>query len=169
MIAAKAAGADRVIVSGLARDRERLAIAKALGADRVVDVEEEDLEDTVRAVTAGMGVDVSIDTAGGPATLATAMKVTRKNGAVLFAAASPGTPESFNVNDLLARRLTGKPCRGHSYEAVELALRYIASKRLPLHLLATHRFGLADVDLAVRSVGGHRAPGALHVTVMPWM
>lgn len=169
VIAAKAAGADRVIVSGLARDRERLAIAKALGADRVVDVEEEDLEDTVRAVTAGMGVDVSIDTAGGPATLATAMKVTRKNGAVLFAAAPPGAPESFNVNDLLARRLTGKPCRGHSYEAVELALRYIASKRLPLHLLATHRFGLADVDLAVRSVGGHRAPGALHVTVMPWM
>jgi threonine dehydrogenase-like Zn-dependent dehydrogenase len=31
VIAAKAAGADHVIVSGLARDRERLAIAKALG------------------------------------------------------------------------------------------------------------------------------------------
>jgi len=93
VIAAKAAGADRVIVSGLARDRERLAIAKALGADRVVDVEEEDLEDTVRAVTAGMGVDVSIDTAGGPATLASAMKLTRE-GAVLFAAAPRVRPKA---------------------------------------------------------------------------
>jgi threonine dehydrogenase-like Zn-dependent dehydrogenase len=116
-----------------------------------------------------MGVDVSIDSAGGPATLASAMKLTRKNGAVLFAAAPRGSPDGFNVNDLLARRLTLKPCRGHSYEAVELALRYIASKRFFLHLLATHRFGLADVDLAVRSVGGQGAPGAVHVTVVPWM
>ena len=88
---------------------------------------------------------------------------------ITVAAAPPGTSEGFNVNDLLARRLTLKPCRGHSYEAVEFALRYIASKRLPLHLLATHRFGLADVDSAVRSVDGQGAPGAVHVTVMPWI
>jgi threonine dehydrogenase-like Zn-dependent dehydrogenase len=58
VIAAKAAGADCVIVSGLARDRERLAITKALGADRVVDVKKEDLEATKRVVTGGMGADV---------------------------------------------------------------------------------------------------------------
>jgi hypothetical protein len=34
--------------------------------------------------------------------------------------------------------------------------------------LATHRFGLEDVDLAVRSVGGQGVPDAVHVTVMPW-
>jgi threonine dehydrogenase-like Zn-dependent dehydrogenase len=81
----------------------------------------------------------------------------------------PGAPEGFNVNDLLAKRLTLKPGRGHSYAAVEVALRYIASKRSLLHLLATHRFGFADVDLAVRLVGGQGAPDAVHVTVMPWI
>lgn len=167
-IASKAAGADRVIVSGLSRDHDRLEIAKVLGADEVVDVEKENLEDRVGAATSGRGVDVSIDTAGGVDTLVTAMRLTRKNGSVLFAAAPAAMPADFQISQLLAGRLTLKPCRGHSYESVELAMRYIASRRFPLERMATHRFGLADVDLAVRSVGGQGAPGALHVTVFPW-
>ena len=30
------------------------------------------------------------------------------------------------------------------------------------------RFGLANLDLAVQSVGGQGAPGAVQVTVLPW-
>ncbi|MSV35268.1 MAG: alcohol dehydrogenase [Bryobacterales bacterium] len=167
VIAAKAAGADRVIVSGMARDQERLRVAQALGADDIVDAETDDLESTVRALTEGRGVDLSIDTAGGPETLVTAMRATRKNGMVLLAAAPAGT-SALQASQLLAGRLTLKPCRGHSYEAVEMALSYISSGNFPLHLLATHRFGLKDVDLAIRSVGGQGAPGAIHVTVLPW-
>jgi threonine dehydrogenase-like Zn-dependent dehydrogenase len=168
VVAAKAAGADCVIVSGLARDRVRLEIGKALGADYTVDVDQEDLQERVRSVTYDRGVDISIDTAGGPDTLVAAMHTTRKNGSVLFAATPPATSQNFRVAKLLADRLTLKPCRGHNYESVEMALRYIASGRFPLHLMATHRFGLADVDLAVRSVGGQGAPGVVHATVLPW-
>jgi len=168
VIAAKAAGADCVIVSGLSQDAKRLEIARALGADQTVDVLNEDLQERVLAITGGRGVDLSIDTAGGPDTLVKALRLTRKNGLVLFAAAPPATPTEFHVKDLLAGRLTLKPCRGHSYQSVELALRYIASGRFSLHLMATHRFGLKDVDLAVRSVGGQGAAGAVHVTVLPW-
>ena len=168
VIAAKAAGAGCVIVSGLNRDQQRLEIAKALGADHAVNVEQDDLEDRVRAATNGQGADLSIDTAGGAHTLVHAIRATRKNGSVLFAAAPVATPSDFQIGDLLARRLTLRPCRGHSYESVELALQYIASGHFPLHLMATHRFGLAEVDLAVRSVGGQGAPGAIHVTVLPW-
>jgi len=167
-LAARAAGADCVIVAGLSRDQKRLEIARALGADYTVDVEQEDLEERVRAVTRSRGVDISIDTAGGAETLSTAINVTRKNGTILFAAAPSATSAALQVSKLLAGRLTLRPCRGHSYESVELALRYIASKQFPLHLMATHRFGLADVDLAVRSAGGQGAPGAVHVTVLPW-
>jgi len=162
VIAAKAAGADKVIATGLSRDNHRLEIAKALGADQVIDVEREDLRDCVR------DVDISIDTAGGAGTLVAAIRSTRKNGQVLFAAVPAATPLDFNANDLLACRVTLKPCRGHSYESVELALRYIASGKFPLHLMATHRFGLGNVDMAVRSVGDQGAPGAVHVTVLPW-
>jgi threonine dehydrogenase-like Zn-dependent dehydrogenase len=168
VMAAKACGADGVIVSGLSRDEKRLEVARLLGANHTIDVEKEDLEDRIQAITSGRGVDLCVDTAGGPGTLAAALRVTRKNGTVLFAAAPAETPADFRIADVLARRLTLKPCRGHSYEAVELALRHIASGRWPLHLMATHRFGLAEVDLAVRSVGNQGCPDAIHVTVLPW-
>lgn len=168
LVAAKAAGADCTIISGLERDKARLEIAKALGADYAINVEQEDLEACVNRATANRGVDVSIDTAGGDSTLLKALQLTRKGGLVLFAATPSTTPEEFHLNDLLARRLTLRPCRGHSFGAVELAIQHIASGRSPLHLMATHRFGLNDVDLAVRSVGGQGAPGAIHVTVLPW-
>jgi threonine dehydrogenase-like Zn-dependent dehydrogenase len=167
VVAAKTAGADLVIVSGLTRDQERLQVAQALGADGTVNIEREDLDERVLALTQDTGVDLSIDTAGAPGTLTHAIRTARKNGLILFAAASEDSPE-LRAHDLLARRLTLRPCRGHSYAAVELALRCIASNRFPLHLMATHRFGLHDVDLALRSTGGCGAPGAIHVTVLPW-
>jgi threonine dehydrogenase-like Zn-dependent dehydrogenase len=168
VVAAKAAGADCIIISGFERDEARLEIAKTLGADHTVNIEQEDLEARVRGITAGHGVDLSVDTAGGSTTLVTAVRLTRRGGSVLFAATPEATPPDFQVSDLLARRLILRPCRGHSFAAVELALHYIASRRFQLEGMATHRFGLDEVDLAVRSVGGHGVPGAIHVTVLPW-
>jgi hypothetical protein len=49
-----------------------------------------------------------------------------------------------------------------------LPLRFIFSGRFPLYLMATHRFDLANLDLARRSVGGQDAPGTVQVTVLPW-
>jgi len=77
-------------------------------------------------------------------------------------------PTAGRMNNLLAGRLTLRPCRGHSYESVELALRFIVSSHFSLYLMATHRFGLANVDVATRSVGGQGAPGSVQVTVLPW-
>ena len=160
VVAAKLAGADRIIVTGLSRDQPRLDVAVALGADQVVLADRQSLPENV--------ADICIDTAGGPATLNEAIRAVKKNGKVLFAAAPKSMHPDFHVRDLLARRITLKPCRGHSYQSVEMALRLIASGRFPLHLMATHRFGLTDVDLALRSTGGEGAEGAVHVTVMPW-
>jgi threonine dehydrogenase-like Zn-dependent dehydrogenase len=168
VIAAKGAGADRIIVSGLSRDAHRLEVATGLGADFTIQADRENLAEKVMAITEGRGVDISVDAAGGPDTLMHAIRAAKKNGQVLFAASPSSMHPDFHAADLLARRLTLRPCRGHSYQAVELALRYIGSGRFPLHLMATHRFGLAETDLAIRTLGGEGAPGAIHVTVMPW-
>ena len=62
----------------------------------------------------------------------------------------------FPIGRLTRKGITLKSARGHSYRAVELALHQLASRRFPLELMTTHRFGLAEVDYAIKSVGGRR-------------
>src|ERR671930_493296 len=58
VVAARAAGADTIIVTGLSRDARKLALARELGADHVIDVEQEDTRVRVRELTGGRGADV---------------------------------------------------------------------------------------------------------------
>ena len=75
---------------------------------------------------------------------------------------------NFPLEKFTVKFITMKSARGHSYRACELALEQIASKRFPLELVTTHRFGLKDVDLAIRSVGGKGVPDVIHASLMPW-
>ena len=61
VMACKQAGADRIIVTGTSKDARRLEVAKALGADAVIDVQKEDPLARIMEITDGRGVDVVID------------------------------------------------------------------------------------------------------------
>lgn len=170
LMAAKQAGAFQVIVTGTDKDSRRLEVAKTFGADAVVNVQQQNALDTVREITDGRGVDVVIDcTVGaGSAPVLLGIEATKPRGGIMVVQGE-GNQEfpSFPIGRLTRKGMTLKSARGHSYKAVELALHAIASHRFPIDLMMTHRFGLAEVDYAIRSVGGDGAPGAIHVSVMP--
>src|SRR3979490_1720626 len=67
VMAAKAAGADLVILTGLARDARRLEVGCQLGADFTIQADQEDVSQRVREITAGTGVDAVVDTTSAPA------------------------------------------------------------------------------------------------------
>lgn len=170
VLAAKAAGADLVILTGLARDQRRLEVGGRLGADVTIEADREDVHERVREITAGKGVDAVVDTTSAPASAMVPLAidlVKRKAGRIIVQSLG-GTISAFPIEKLARKYITLKPARGHSYASVELAIQRIASGKYPLERLATHTFGLSDVDLAIRSVGGSGAPGAIHVTVLPW-
>jgi threonine dehydrogenase-like Zn-dependent dehydrogenase len=165
VMAAKHLGAKLIIVSGLSRDADRLEVARKFGATHTIDVEKEVLVERVREITGGAGVDAVLDVAGGPNTLVDGLKCTRKAGTVVFA--NGGTIANFPATEMNAKRLTLKAARGHSYQAVETSIELISSGLYPLELMATHKFGIDQVDLAIRSIGGQGLPGAIHVSVIP--
>lgn len=170
VLSAKAAGADLVILSGLSRDQRRLEVGRQLGADFTIEADREDVRERVREITAGKGVDAAVDTTSATSNEMVPLMidvVKRKEGRIVVQSIG-GTIENFPIEKLARKYITVKAARGHSYAAVELAIQRIASGRYPLELLTTHCFGLDDVDLAIRSVGGTGAPGAIHVTVTPW-
>jgi threonine dehydrogenase-like Zn-dependent dehydrogenase len=171
LMAAKQAGAATVIVTGTSKDVRRLEVAKAFGADAVVDVQTEDALAVVQRVTNRRGVDVVIDCTVGAGTAPTflGIEATKRRGGVMVVQGE-GNQEfpKFPIGRMTRKGISLKSARGHSYRAVELALHTLASHRFPLELMTTHRFGLGEVDYAIKSVGGEGAPGAIHVSVMPW-
>jgi threonine dehydrogenase-like Zn-dependent dehydrogenase len=171
VMAAESAGADLVILTGLARDAHRLEIGRELGADVTVLADREDVRERVREITSGRGVDAVVDTSSAPAQEMVPLAidlVKRKEGRIVVQSIG-GTIRDFPIETLARKYITVKAARGHSYASVEMAIQRISSGRYPLNLLATHCFGLKDVDLAIRSVGGTGAPDAIHVTVTPWI
>lgn len=168
VIAAKAAGADLIIVSGLARDAHRLAAARALGAHHTVAADAEDLAAAVRRLTGGRMADLVIDASGGgPALVNGALALLRKRGMLLVAARKGGVPD-FDIDQLIAKQVVLRGTRGHSFAAVERALAIMAQGAFPLRLMSTHVVGLPDVDRALRMVGGEAAEPSIHITVAPW-
>ena len=73
-----------------------------------------------------------------------------------------------DVDRLIQNQIHLTGTRGHSYEAVELALQIMKSGKYPLELISTHVMGLKDVDRALRMVGGELPEKSIHVTIEPW-
>jgi threonine dehydrogenase-like Zn-dependent dehydrogenase len=171
VMACKHAGADKIIITGMSHDARRLEVAKALGADAVIDVQKEDPLPRIMEITDGRGVDVVIDcTVGaGAAPILLGIEATKRRAGTMVVQGE-GNQEfpNFPIGRLTRKGMTLKSARGHSYRAVELALHQLATHRFPLELMTTHRFGLSEVDYAIKSVGGEGAPGAIHVSVLPW-
>jgi threonine dehydrogenase-like Zn-dependent dehydrogenase len=170
VIAAKAAGASPVIVAGLSRDADRLEVARTLGADVTIDVEQEDFQARVADATGGEGVDAVVDTAssGSVQLIEDALAVLKRKAGILVWQGTPAKVEGFPLGVLTRKYATLKACRGHSYNSVELSLRYIGSRKFPLEIMCTHNFGLKDVHTAISSVGGKGLSGVIHATVDPW-
>ena len=92
----------------------------------------------------------------------------RKGGTMVIQGEMAEFP-NFPIGKVTVKFITLKSARGHSYRACELALQQLASKRFALDKVTTHRFPLKDVDLAIKSVGGHGVPDVIHASLMPWL
>ncbi|HZT09374.1 MAG TPA: zinc-binding dehydrogenase [Chloroflexota bacterium] len=167
VIAAKAAGASCIVVSGLARDRRRLEVARLLGADLTIDVENEpDPVGRILDATGGEGVNVVVNvTGGGKGCVDQAVKVAHKRKCNIVLAAAGR--EVLDVGTLPRKKITLIQANGHSYRSVELAIQFIASGRLPMDEIATHAYPLSRARAALDTLAGNGEPDAIHVSILP--
>ena len=175
VVAAKAAGAKTVISTGLARDEQRLTVAKRLGADHVVKVDEEALKDRVMEITGGQGADLVLDVSAGGATevINGGLDILKSRYGKLVCAAFKKHPvDGFDLDMLIRKAVTLRGVRGHSFEAVEMALALMKAGTIDLEAMSTHEFGLDQVDEALRLVAGEirdkNGNMSIHVTIDPW-
>ncbi len=171
VVACKQAGADLVIITGTSKDAKRLEIAKVLGADHVIDVQKENPLERIQQLTGGRGVDVVLDCTAGAGTvpILLGIEALKRKGGLMVVQGEMGDFPNFPLAKMTLKWITLKSARGHSYRACEMALAQLASKRFPLEKVTTHRFGLKDADLAIRSVGNAGVPRVIHASLMPWL
>jgi L-iditol 2-dehydrogenase len=158
------AGAHVILVS---RNLHKLALAKRLGADALIDLATVSSgERVIRSLTThGQGVEVAIEAVGRPELWELAVRLIRKGGhAVLFGGCEPGTSIGLETKALHygERQLIG--VFHHTPKSIRQALALIASRRLQLDPLITEELPLSHLGMAFRSMEVH---GALKIAVYP--
>jgi threonine dehydrogenase-like Zn-dependent dehydrogenase len=160
VVAARAAGADTIIVTGLTRDAPKLALARELGADHVIDVEREDARVRVRELTGGRGADVVVEvSANAPEPVAEALHYVASGGRIVLAGVKGFKAVPEFVSDLaVVKEVTIRGAFGVTSRAYAAAIRLIESGGVPLARMHTHDFPLTDAELAIQTLAGE-APG----------
>ena len=161
--AAIAAGAGYTISAD--RQEPKLKIARELGADRVVNTDEEDLGEVVKEVTGGMGVDYVMEASGSTALMARAPSLTRDAGTInVIGIYTSGVPE-FDMSDIVLRniRIIGSVASPNAYEA---AIRLIGTGRITPERCISHRFKLAEIEKAM-AVQEQNPPDRIKILLYP--
>ena len=163
---AKLSGASLVI--GVDRLPDRLRMSLQMGADHVIDSSQVDPVAEIMRLTAGRGVDVAIEALGLQQTFEAGMRVLRPGGTlsslgvystdltIPLAAISAGLGDHKIVTTL---------CPGGK-ERMRRLMSTIASRRVDLAAMVTHRFKLDDIEAAYELFSQQR-DGVLKVAITP--
>jgi threonine dehydrogenase-like Zn-dependent dehydrogenase len=158
---AKALGASPVILTGTRN--KRLAIGRQLGADRVININDEDAVEVIRQLTGGIGTDYVVECAGTEATINQAIHMTNRGGKICLAA-FPHDPVTMDLAHLVKNNIYAYGIRGEGRSATRRAMALMAEKRFDATRIHTHTFPLADLPTALR-YARERVDDAIKVVV----
>src|SRR5207244_9612364 len=99
--AARHAGAAKIFITGIGRDKPRLELAKKFGADRTINVEEEDVLEVIRKETNGEMCDVVVDVSGNPKAILTSVDCLHRQATMVLAGLTGDTTVTPMLMDKL--------------------------------------------------------------------
>ena len=131
---AKLSGAGHLIVCGLPRDARRLEVAHQIGADAVLD---SDVEQYVKNLGDGHGVDVVIDATGVSQSLELALATVRPAGQITKVGWGP-QPLGFNLDPIVQKAVTLQGSFSHNWPVWERVISMLASGQIALDAVISH-------------------------------
>lgn len=169
VVAAHAAGAAMIIVTGLAVDAHKMEIAMEFGATRTVNVEEENIVSVVREMTDNRGADVVVEvTSEALQPINDALDIAARSGRIILGGMKYAPVPEFDTRKIMAKELIIQGAFAVDYESYEAAIRLIESKRYPLELMHTHNIPLAEADRAMRILGNEvEGEKGIHISLVP--
>jgi L-iditol 2-dehydrogenase len=160
---ARANGAGKVIATDI--HEYRLKAAEKFGADAVINARE-DVPERVRQLNEGRLADRVIVCAGSISASKQALQCVDRGGTVLFfAVPEKGAEISVPIAEFWRDEVTIMTSYGAAPTDLEEALRLIEGRKVSIHEMITHRFGLAEAGLGFRLVA--EAKESLKVIIEP--
>jgi len=163
--AVRAASAGKVIAT-ITRESKREQAALS-GADVIVNITAENLQQCVLDETGGKGVELSIDAVGAPTTLSDAVTLCAARGRVLlYGLPDERTLPPFPATRMIMKQLTvlGVTNNENGWEPL---LEMIARGTVRIRDFVTHRYPLAALPEAIAAVSA-RPDGLIKAVVHPW-
>jgi len=163
---AKLMGASVII--GVDTLPERMAVARKLGADHVIDFKKDNPVEKIMAITNQRGVDVAIEALGTQGTFESALQVLRPGGTLSSLGVYsrdlriPLGPFVSGLGDL---KIVTTLCPGGK-ERMRRLLSIVGSGRADLRPLVTHHFSLDRIEEAY-DMFAHQRDGVLKVAIKP--
>ena len=153
LIAAKSAGAGWVGITGLSHDRDRLELAKRLGADAIIDVEKSDVA-AAMADNLGRRPDVVIDvTSDDPEAVFTALDLVRSGGRVIMASTKGNRALHFLSDVIVSKQLTVRGAAGATSVGYQWATNQLETDPR-IDDLVSHQFPLSEASRALQAAAG---------------
>lgn len=163
---ARLCGATTIIAVEAVTERQQMA--RRLGADHVVDFRTTDPVREIMRLTDGRGVDVAVEALGTQATFEGALRVLRPGGTLsslgVYSNELRIPLEPFGAG-LADKRIVTTLCPGGK-ERMRRLMSVVASGRVDLKPLVTHRFRLDQIEEAY-DLFGHQRDGVMKVAIMP--
>jgi len=154
LLAARAAGAGRIILTDL-EDR-RLQVASSLGADVIVNPRHTSISDVIRAATGGEGPDLVIEAAGTATTVRQSIELVRRGGTVVWIGLPSEDPCPVSALQAIDKEVDILGIFRYANVYPD-AIRLAASGKIDLSPLVTHRFPLEEARRALDTVIEQRA------------
>ncbi len=141
---ARSMGAAKVIVTGMTADRWRLDIAERLGADLIIDVQQEqDAAEAVKRESHGVGADVVIEASGSGAARRQSFEFVKTAGYVSLIGIQ-GKTTDINMDHIVMKELHVLGTWGTLPSTWVMTLRMMASRKIDVRPLITHRLPLRE-------------------------
>lgn len=153
---------SKVIVIGR---RERLAAAERLGADYVVNYEQEDLYKRVAEITQGAKADEVFECAGTEASVKQSLGVVKRGGKVVLLGLPTAMDMTLPIKSIIMDQVALLGSRANP-NCSEQVLSMMSSGKLNVKDMITHTFPLENIKEAIDTFVG-RIDGALKVVIKP--
>lgn len=153
LLSVKACGASETIVTDLFE--KRLAKAKELGADHVINSRESDPVDEILRLTDGKGFDLAIETSGSEIAAGQLIRAAKPGATIVFVGYSRSGMMNLPISAALDKEITFKTIFRYRNSYAK-AIAAVAGKQIDVKSIVSHRYRFDQISQALNDAIEHK-------------